>query len=214
MKLQIIETPDYILAVSDEDIKEDDCNLTNGEDVFDYTDVKNRYSLEYVNRYQQKITAYQPRGNAKELDLPLLPEIVIEDDVEKLAEKYANLKNSIHDYDEQYYNSHGVVIAKGFIEGYKSATKVYNEEDLRKVIELSRITYKEKTFGTVLPKYKPGEIVNLVTQPKTPKWFVAEHIGKCCGNQLINQCINCKKYKPQLKTTTIKGKTYLVGKYE
>ncbi len=211
MKLQIIETPDYILAVSDEDIKEDDCNLTNGEDVFDYTDVKNRYSLEYVNRYQQKITAYQPRGNAKELDLPLLPEIVIEDDVEKLLDEKYPYEVGYSVSDE---NSTIQAMREAFTEGYTSATKVYSEEDLRKAIELSRITYKEKTFGTVLSKYKPGEIVNLVTQPKTPKWFVAEHIGKCCGNQLINQCIDCKKYKPQLKTTTINGKTYLVGKYE
>lgn len=40
------------------------------------------------------------------------------------------------------------------------------------------------------------------------QWFVqnsdcesveVNHFGNCCGNQLINQCINCKKYKPIYK---------------
>jgi hypothetical protein len=48
----------------------------------------------YLKAYDENnvLIAYLPKGNAPELDLPLLPEIVVEDDVEKLAEKYASKK--------------------------------------------------------------------------------------------------------------------------
>jgi len=77
-KIKIIETFDYILAVSNEKIKEKFTNLTNDRDVFDYKDIK-KCSLEYANKYWKKIIAYQPKHNsAPELNLPLLPKIVVE----------------------------------------------------------------------------------------------------------------------------------------
>ncbi len=207
MKLEIIETPDYILAVSDEEIKDRDTNLTNGRDIFDYRDVK-EYSLEYANRYWQKIIGYQPKDNAKELDgLPLLPEM--ENDVEKLLdEKYPyEIGYSVSDE-----NSTIQAMREAFTEGHKAATKTFSEEDLRKAFE------RGFSVATYLADYETekewSKFINSLKQPVAPKWFVAEHIGKCCGNQLIKQCIDCKKYKPQLKTTTINGKSYLVGKYE
>jgi hypothetical protein len=75
-KLKIIEVSDYILAVSDEEIKEGDwvykiehshtsCFYVNSEEL---ADDYNRNSDNY-----KKIIAYQPKNNAPELDLPLLP---------------------------------------------------------------------------------------------------------------------------------------------
>jgi hypothetical protein len=67
MKLEIIETRDYILSVS-----------------------KNLDQLLYNTSIQELITkghvkAHLPKGNAPELDLPLLPEMGVEDDAENLA---------------------------------------------------------------------------------------------------------------------------------
>jgi hypothetical protein len=151
-----IETKNYTLAVSNEALKENDYALDLTEDMGLKYDVfiVDKATLKFANQECKKIIAYQPKGNAPELALPLLPEIVVEGEVEKLA-----IINEVY---PEYYTEYNA-----FIKGYKAATKTYSEEDLRKAIELSRINYKEKTFGTVLPKYKPGEIVNLVTQAKT-----------------------------------------------
>ncbi len=163
-----IETKDYTLAVSNEALKENDYALDLTEDMGLKYDVfiVDKATLKFANQECKKIIAYQPKGNAPTLDLQLLPEIVAEDDVEKLALKvHPILMEDDWDKNKQYRDE--------WIAGHKAATKTYSEEDLRKAIELSRINYKEKTFGTVLPKYKPGEIVNLVKQAK-PKLFVTE----------------------------------------
>jgi hypothetical protein len=209
-KFKIIETEEYTLAVSDEEIKKGDYNLTNGVEVFNQSDVK-EFTLEYANRYWQKAVAYQPKGNAPELELPLLPEIVIED-VENLTRTAMNkwvgnlskMGYSAEDIDKitEEHSFH-------YLEGYKSATKRFSEEDLRKAIEIARdmkyITYSE------------DEIISTVNQTKTPKWFVAEK----------EYLSNTGEWKPvllpseweidtqiRLKTTTINGKTYLIGYYE
>jgi hypothetical protein len=220
-KFKIIETSDYILAVSDEEIKEDDycINFFKSNDYIDAhtcSIIKRNYLKSETFDNFLKIIAYQPKGNAPELDLPLLPEIVVEDEVEKLA------KNSLRK--QPWDTSLGLPFnegyKKGFMDGYNSSTKTYSEEDLRKAIELSRINYKEKTFGTVLPKYKPGEIVNLVTQAKIPKYFVAEMKCSRCYVPLSNdECFSAKECSRNPNddlplTTTINNKKYLVGTYE
>jgi len=89
MKLQIIETPDYILAVSDEEIKRGDHFYYKhfGEDIVTKTTIhSDLVNLNSSDRFFKKIAAYQQKGNASELDLPLLPKEVVEDGVEKLAE--------------------------------------------------------------------------------------------------------------------------------
>ena len=222
-KFQIVETPDYILAVSDEEIKE-------GDTIFNYFGLKHNEQVIskasknavinwkndlYINDGTKrirdgikKIIAHIPKGNAPELDLPLLPEIVVEDDVEKLLDEKYPYEVGYSVSDE---NSTIQAMREAFIEGHKAATKVYSEEDLKNAF----IAGME--FIAVDPsKYQDdaNEYTQSLKQPKTPNWFVAEHTGKCCGNQLINQCIDCKKYEPIPKTTTINGKTYLVGKYE
>jgi hypothetical protein len=244
-KLERIETTHYVLWVSDEQIK--DVRLFKDKYHLEKGHIINKFPTYLTDLSECKlIIAYQPKGNVKELDLPLLPEIntpkyrvgrkqkravldeqghevvifpagkeketqeycdflnskeiVVEDDVEKLAEKYANLKNSIHDYDEQYYNSHGVSIAKGFIEGYKSANKSYSEEDLRK--SLSEV-FKASQEGYNITT---DEIIQSLKQPKTPKWFVAEYKTEYTEDGLDYQ-------SDELKTLKTNGKTYLVGKY-
>jgi hypothetical protein len=202
-KYKIIETPDYILAVSDEEIKEDDW--------FWKPDMNMVFKAEYTPYTGcKKIIAYQPKGNEHELDLPLLPEIVVEEDVEKLAEEYASkkLKRKIIKYIPLEAN---VTEYVSFIKGYKAATKVYSEEDLRKAFEAGMYFVGED-------KGSYEKFIQSLKQPKTLKWFVAEienimqfeknpeYYGTGRENYRLPDL-------QRLKTTTINGKIYLVGKY-
>jgi len=192
-KLKIIETAEYILAVSDEEIKEGDYIIKHG---FIFKAVKNgafsnnrKISLEFLKANPHpKVVAYQPKGNAPELDLPLLPEIVVEDDVKKLA-----LINEIYPEYPTEYNA--------FIKGHKSSTKVYSEDDLREAIKQTR-------YGMLYNKQYEDEFIQSLKQPKTPKWFVAEIEERLDQTYSEHGC-----YRQKLKTTTINGKTYLIGTY-
>jgi len=227
-KLQIVETPDYTLAVSEEEIKEGDLFLLGN-----YPQKANSYAKkdeigilnwkEVIKEYScKKIIAYQPKNNAPELDLPLLPEMVVEEGVEKLAERYVDRRFTVNpDTIFTFERLH----RETFVAGYKSATKVYSEEDLREAIELSRVTYKDKSFGQTLFKYKPGEIIQLTRElknTKTPKWFVAEKELKIIKHIPWDKELESKEEYEKgypiteyvLKTKIIEGKTYLVGKYK
>jgi hypothetical protein len=216
MKLQIIETPDYILAVSDEEPKEGDWVLLpdntlgkiggikeNGQAFTDGTKGSTFTSHLHISKYK-KIIAYQPKGNAPELDLPLLPEMVVEDDVEKLAKettkKYINEREKQTAYLE-------------FIEGHKSATKVYSKEDLRKALKMLYNSFKKGYVAELDVDFQEeDEIIQSLKQPKTPKWFVAETITLNCFEDCMTK--ECQEHCGRtLKTTTINGKAYLVGTY-
>jgi hypothetical protein len=221
MKLKIIETPDYILAVSDK-IEEGDYILTTKTsniykaDSLEYLESHNMIEdfdkSYYINsKYSKKIIACLPKNNTPQLDLPLLPEMVVEEDVEKLA-KIATSKLV-------YSGPTASRSAECFIwiKGYKAATKVYSEEDLRKAFEAGNKRgwsgYPDTDNGTQ-PKFE--EFIQSLKQHQTPKWFVAEK----------EYLSNTGEWKPvllpseweidtqvRLKTTTINGKTYLVGTY-
>jgi len=102
-KFEIIYTTNYMLVVADEEIKE---NL-------------------------KKVIAHLPLNNAPLLEgVMLLPEVVVGDDVEKLACKYGNIN---------YPMPYGYVgSANDFFNGYKAATKIYSEDDLRQAIGMAR----------------------------------------------------------------------------
>ena len=71
MRLQKIETPDYILWVSDEEIKENDFCYHTGRNIFLTFEKKVGWAKEFDALV--KPIAYQPKNNAAQLDLPLLP---------------------------------------------------------------------------------------------------------------------------------------------
>jgi hypothetical protein len=299
-KFKIIETPDYILAVSDEEIKEGDLvyenNLNQETTIYQIQKRDNKLMFFrfrnvpiWLDRNQhncKKIIAYQPKGNAPELDLPLLPsfkkeivgyklkpnidrlmvdgilkypmpiwndkdksvyfirghvagslvakmkelqvldlwftpiyeevksdwvkehhleyyykegimsdEIVVEDDVEKLFEELYGIP----------LNSNANRRKEGFIGGYKAATKVYSEEDLRKAWNMA---FEESFNKWIKATFK--SFIQSLKQP-TPKWFVAETIT-------INKGYTDKNDYPYqecevFKTTTVNGKKYLIGTY-
>ena len=239
-KFKIIETEDYILTLSDEEIK--DVRQYKGKYHIEKGSILNIFPDYLTDLSECKlIIAYQPKGNAPELVLPLLPpythpnccitkdggltnmnkgcaernrclEIVVEDAVEKLAElKYPISKGgsmwmpTAHDCNQANKQ-------EGFIAGYKAATKVYSENDLRKAFEHA-IVFKEESVSTCKEAIDAefDALIKLIKLPKTPKWFVAEmERVRDWDKRDINGDYEAKL---QLKTTTINGKTTVVGKY-
>jgi hypothetical protein len=214
MKLQIIETPGYVLAVSDEEIKDSDYQLVPMLPLVEKA-TKENIHLSYMC---YKIIAYQPKGDASELDLPLLPEIVFEDNIEKLAERLVDKETnaSLQSPNRKHYEKYVKI-------GLKAATKVYSEEDLRKALSESfkasmegyNITADEiiqsikQTKTSCFPSHCLRECSNICLYPnKTPKWFVAETEDIFHSPSPIGMSVDTI-----LKTTTINGKTYLVGTY-
>jgi hypothetical protein len=199
-KFKLVEMEDYLLAVSDEEIEKDDYfyYIWFNTDIIQKADSgSNLNNLNAKNPKDnfKKIIAYKPKGNAPELDLPLLPEIVVEDDVEKLA--------------ESYYTQIRLAERTAFKFGYKAATKVYSEEDLRKAMHFGK-------FGEYEGIQKTQEFIQSLKQPK---WFVAEmKCGRCYIPLKDDDCWSAKECSRNSKndlllTTTINGKTYLVGTY-
>jgi hypothetical protein len=210
MKLERIETPDYTLWVSNDEIKEGDYHVAIqivervGSKAIAYTDKEQLKAISEIGG-AKKIIAYQPKGNAPELDLPLLPER--EDDVEKLADLFSTDESKVHPADSY-------IAKQGFIEGYKAATKVYSEEDMIRIaIHCWNIASKPMYGAT----YNVNEIaLDYMKSIKQPKWFVAE----------MDYLSDTGEWKPvllpsewktdtqtRLKTTTVNGKIYLVGTY-
>jgi predicted ribosome quality control (RQC) complex YloA/Tae2 family protein len=200
MKLQLIETPDYILTVSDEKMKEGDTIYANGG-LLDGTITNAKSSDFLVTNCWVKIIAHTPKNNSPELDLPLLPEMVVEDDVEKLWLDF----NKNHNRDcplskEQFVRAIS----------YKSATKVYSEDGLRKAFEAGMYFIGED-------KGSYEEFIQSLKQSKTPKWFVAEKEYLSNDGNWKNVLLPSEwGYDTQVrfKTSTINNKTYLVGHYE
>jgi hypothetical protein len=151
-KFKLVETEEYTLAVSDE-IQTEIHKLGNGK----------YYKGWYHNGDWKKIIAYQPKGNAPELDLPLLPEFE----------------------------------PRGFDEFE------YTEDDLDKAIDWA-LEYGRK--GKVTSK----DIDEFIQSLKQPKWFVAEIFEDRLFDMHTPQY---DRIVIRLKTTTINGKTYLVGTY-
>jgi len=190
-KLQIVETPDYVLAVSDEEIKEGDIIWNqNTNTIAVYT---GHGSMEWW----KKIIGYRPKGNAPELDLTLLLDFN-EDDVERLACKLAN--------ENEYVWENTETSARGVFRMWakdKSANKTYSETDVLEAME--------KVFQWFIDNRESTTIVSDVilkclreTKSKTPKYFIAETI-RYSDEEL---------YKvTELKTTRINGKVYLCGTY-
>jgi hypothetical protein len=199
-KFQIIETHDYILAVSG-----------NPDRLY------NTSIQELINR--KMVVGYTQKNNAPELDLPLLPEIVVENDVEKLAEKYADFSN---DYITMSFgDKFNETSKRDFIAGYKAATKIYSEDDLIEFALWIRHNpyYKDKVVMSI-QGCKELFYTHYIQSLKQPahKWFVAEQEDGFI-NELGDFSIsmnslqgNVKRIK-RLKTTTTNGKTYLVGTY-
>jgi hypothetical protein len=147
--------------------------------------------------------AHLPLNNSPVLEgLPLLPPL--EDDVEKLA-----MESWISDkYNEELFENGKGAYCAGFWEGFKAATKVYSEEDLRKAIDMAR-NDKRKVIDTKGLEYlfslQEDKIIQSLQQPKMPVAFE-------CETEVYMYSINGDIIKPKA-TTNPQGQTEWVGKY-
>jgi hypothetical protein len=224
-KFKIIKTEDYVLAVSDETnnskfkyhlsreqlFKVHHFSVSNDSvsfipcDEFDLPSDLELLSVDCMN-----VIAYQPKSNSGELLLPLLPEIVVEDDVRKLAlTLYKEPLNKEGEVRTQLVGHGSTPFGfnkwfKAFKKGYKSATKKYSENDLRSAIMQSFLSGVERIENYSEVEY--GIIQSLKTS--TPKWFVAEIEEWLDQTYSEHGC-----YRQKLKTTFKNGKAYLVGTY-
>jgi len=207
-KFKIVETENYVLAVSDKDIKEGDYQLVPMISKVEKA-TKDNIHLSYMC---YKIIAYKPKGDAPKLDLPLLPDV--EDDVEKLADK----ANGYLVYSSKAIGTKALAFNEGFIEGYKTATKVYSEDDVTKLMTLAwDAGFKKHDVVEAGLEGKETDIdirwiLSKFKYHKTSKWFVTE-IEKGYRTNPDGEPIGLPVHNIGLKTTTINGKNCLVGAY-
>jgi hypothetical protein len=221
MKLQIIETSDYILAVSDEEIKEGDWYWTPIKRSIEQCVKKLLIIKEGDNDVEQlKLIAYQPKGNVSELDLPLLPELFIEDDVEKLAKEHLQFwrnKNNIH----LSNIVHADRCKNDFKAGYKAATKVYSEEDLINAYKQGlNDSDNIRLFGE---EQIIKDFVKSLEKPRIPKYFIPTLVEKRIKNPhtcehynevgCIKDICSCYSLTPDTLVNH-QNKTVLIGTYE
>lgn len=158
MKLQLIHTDNYLIAVDDSKIGEGDLYLTPSRNV-----VK---ALYYDNRWK-KITHHLPLNNAPVLEgIQLLPPL--EDEAAKFAEsEYPTTIDS--------FNEHGWDEAVGqriiYEKAYNKAKEVYKytEEDMRDAYNLGLDTHSKQNPNKVY-----DELIQSLCQPKLPTAFDTE----------------------------------------
>jgi hypothetical protein len=156
MKLQLVHTENYLVAVDDSEIKEVPCCNLAHRLVVKPTDLKWANS----NRKNLKvITHHLPLNNAPVLEgMGLLPPL--KDEVEELA-----LKMGEERFAQRLY-------ADYFKEGYNKAKEVYKytEEDMEKaIVKAWLMAQEEETVYSAKEK-----IIQSLSQPKLPTSFDTE----------------------------------------
>jgi len=151
-KFQKIETENYILVVSDEEIKEGDlCYDMDGDSGHNgckfIVKCLRTAKDSYWNKHTKKIIAYQPKGNAKELEgLPLILNTNVEDYSLDAAKKFALSK--FENLKEKYPEGKGVTTIQAILDtlnvgvecGYKfasKANKIVVEDDVENLASTS-----------------------------------------------------------------------------
>jgi hypothetical protein len=203
MKHDIIKTDNYLLVVSDEEIKEGDNGVgfatgINGKGRGYFIFKQDGTSVGKLNSIcvgSKKITAHLPLNNSRILEgVDLLPPL--EDDVDKLSA----------DYTEEWCSKRkvDVYIHDAFKAGYNKAKEKYKytEEDLRKVLT-------DKS----LYELSVDEIIQSLQQPKYPIGFECE-METPYTDAYAEDRMRRFYGKPKPKTTTnSQGQTVLEGKY-
>ena len=183
-KFKLVETEEYTLAVSD-GVKAGDKSVLMVEG---FTPMILTHFEPVEEGYEgKKIIAYKPKGNAPELNLPLLPDVE-DDTVEKLA--------------ESYYTQIRLAERTAFKFGYKAATKKYSEFEMEHL-------YNLLTYDDLDDDEKIQAAIEYIQSLKQPKWFVAEI--KHTKSEVFRENDNVPY--AVLKTTTINNKIYLEGTY-
>lgn len=199
MKYELIKTENYLLVVSDEEIKDGDGVL------FDGTAIVGLAMNGFVqSEDDKKIIAHLPLNNAPYLDgVDVLPDF--EDEVSKIE------SDAMNDYIKAKNNQDKCI---GFIDGYNKAkeTYKYTEDDLRRAFNAGLMNKYSRTGEAVAET----EFIQSLNQPKLPIAFVCETEKKLVMNLGIDVFNpNSHIYLNQPKTiTNSEERTEWVGKYE
>ena len=219
-KFKIIETEEYTLAVSEKEIKHGEGLIPNEWYINSYRGYDKPFKNHNLdsNGYLKRVFAYQPKNNAPTLDLPLLPELVVEDDVELELKNFksSNVLDILNMGNINYLSNGDIVYNPDLLfikrdnrwfSKHKSATKIYSQKDMEKCFIAG---------GKSARNINNQGFDEFIKSLKQPKWFFAEK----------EYLSNTGEWKPvllpseweidtqvRLKTTTINSKTYLVGTY-
>lgn len=193
MKLELIKTSRYLLAVDDSKINVNDWFYLDDANVI----------AKYIDadpvKEALKIIAYLPLNNAPILEgVPLLPPI--EDDVESMS------YNPSLEYKKMYDDANTFDFKKGFVEGYNKAKEKYKftEEDMRQA-------FRSGFIYSNLHEVNENSYIQSLSQPKTPTHFEFEVVPKEEGTiMLIPPCKRCVKPKT---ITNSQGQKIACGKY-
>jgi hypothetical protein len=160
MQHKLITTENYLLVVDESEIKEGD---------YTFQEASNLIS-KYNNAYSKKIIAHLPLNNSPILEsVDLLPPL--EDEVEKLAEEYADFDNPIIPICAGLKFNR--ISKRDFISGYNKAKEKYKytEEDLRKAINLAYVSGGGGDTYQECEEFVSEQLESL-QQPKMPVGFL------------------------------------------
>jgi hypothetical protein len=194
MKHKIIKTDNYLIILSDEEIKEGEACKDGYGNILPFADLS-EYGLGYDRNTIKKIIAHLPLNNSPILEgVDLLP--AIEDDVEKLAKEYIDAKKAADDAVK-----FGIKV--GYVQGYNKAKEKfkYTEEDMRFIIMKSFLLGVDRAQYS---KEREDEIIQSLSQSKMPTHFQV----------LYDIDTLLSEGKVYLMTTiNSQGQTVWVGKY-
>ena len=178
--LKMVYTKDYALAIDEEaEIKEEDYyywKLTNTVQINRLFEEDKKLGRTGPKGYVYKVIAYYPLlKEAKELNLPELPNPFSSIDVQKLAQQSweSNREKkggySKKDINEQILMTGGYIC--GFEAGYKAAqSKQFSLEDMKKAIEMAR-----EEGHTTFFKHTEEYIIQSLSTQQLPKEFIPEY---------------------------------------
>jgi len=234
MRYDIIKTEKYLLVCDDSEIKMGDwfINLISEELLicFKNSAVKslggktiNNTEKWLDNNDCKKIIAHLPLNGAPYLDdVSVLPSLLKEDDVQKLADEASQKFKRNDELDDLILG----VSANSFEEGYNKAREKYKftEEDLRKAMKMAQeqelVRHTDSEYRAVIAyTHSEMDIIKSLQQPKYPIAFECDiepeytHIGstkevKGSGDRIKNK--NAGKPKTIIAS---EGRVELVGKY-
>jgi len=180
-QLEIIQTKDYFLCIDNPEEganskvkfynnKVDDNNIFKSEsfmgNMVTYYLIKG-IKENYVSCH--KIIAYLPLNSNVLGGVPLLPKF--EDVVEKLGRERAIERRWHPDRMETKRVANEIIQAVKF--GYRAATKVYTEEDMRTAIERARDEIGDSPYDLEY-KFSSDDIIKSFESSKIPIYFIAE----------------------------------------
>ena len=206
-EFKILHTTDYLVCVSDEEIKVGDYRASRYGEVYKQETDK---IFPKFNR-DKKIMAHLPLNNSPILEgVPLLPKWNDVFYVWKLGRIVASKSKS----------SNKSAIINGFVKGYKAATKVYSEDDLWNAflrgIGVSKINELNDTPIEIVFQ----EFIQSLKQPKYPNYFIPKLVDMFEENNenYVHSSGAKGSYSTHMKkfviTTNSEGQIVLIGTYK